>query len=180
MASLLKEFKGRLDLIYIDPPFDVGARTFGKSTFTDENESEGLCEICLQSITPLANLQISGQFAAAFHADQSVLCPMEDQRWELYGMKNAGNIYLAIHGHQCNRGGGTCAEALEFALPFLNCAVVCFRWGEGRQTLAAAPCLVHVLQQRVPRLVSCDPVAKPRKRAIEHKGLGSLGMTGGE
>jgi len=25
MASLLKEFKGRVDLIYIDPPFDVGA-----------------------------------------------------------------------------------------------------------------------------------------------------------
>lgn len=25
MASLLKEFKGKLDLIYIDPPFDVGA-----------------------------------------------------------------------------------------------------------------------------------------------------------
>jgi adenine-specific DNA-methyltransferase len=25
MASLLKEFKGRIDLIYIDPPFDVGA-----------------------------------------------------------------------------------------------------------------------------------------------------------
>ena len=26
MASLLKEFKGKIDLIYIDPPFDVGAR----------------------------------------------------------------------------------------------------------------------------------------------------------
>src|SRR5436189_5696047 len=25
MASLLKEFKGQIDLIYIDPPFDVGA-----------------------------------------------------------------------------------------------------------------------------------------------------------
>lgn len=25
MASLLKDFKGKLDLIYIDPPFDVGA-----------------------------------------------------------------------------------------------------------------------------------------------------------
>ena len=25
MASLLKDFKGRIDLIYIDPPFDVGA-----------------------------------------------------------------------------------------------------------------------------------------------------------
>jgi len=25
MASLLKEFKGKIDLIYIDPPFDIGA-----------------------------------------------------------------------------------------------------------------------------------------------------------
>ena len=25
MAALLKEFKGKIDLIYIDPPFDVGA-----------------------------------------------------------------------------------------------------------------------------------------------------------
>ena len=25
MASLLKDFKGKIDLIYIDPPFDVGA-----------------------------------------------------------------------------------------------------------------------------------------------------------
>jgi 16S rRNA G966 N2-methylase RsmD len=24
MASLLQEFKGKVDLIYIDPPFDVG------------------------------------------------------------------------------------------------------------------------------------------------------------
>lgn len=24
MASLLKDFKGKIDLIYIDPPFDVG------------------------------------------------------------------------------------------------------------------------------------------------------------
>jgi adenine-specific DNA-methyltransferase len=24
MASLLKEFRGKIDLIYIDPPFDVG------------------------------------------------------------------------------------------------------------------------------------------------------------
>jgi len=25
MASLLKDFRGKIDLIYIDPPFDVGA-----------------------------------------------------------------------------------------------------------------------------------------------------------
>ncbi len=29
MASLLKEFKGRIDLIYIDPPFDVGVKSTG-------------------------------------------------------------------------------------------------------------------------------------------------------
>ena len=39
MASLLKEFKGRIDLIYIDPPFDVGADFTMNLTIGDENES---------------------------------------------------------------------------------------------------------------------------------------------
>ncbi len=39
MASLLKDFKGQIDLIYIDPPFDVGADfsmdiEIGEETFT--------------------------------------------------------------------------------------------------------------------------------------------------
>jgi adenine-specific DNA-methyltransferase len=38
MASLLQEFKGKVDLIYIDPPFDVGA-DFSMSVSVGENES---------------------------------------------------------------------------------------------------------------------------------------------
>jgi DNA modification methylase len=38
MASLLQEFKGRIDLIYIDPPFDVGADFSMKVPIGDKNE----------------------------------------------------------------------------------------------------------------------------------------------
>ncbi len=39
MASLLKEFKGKVDLIYIDPPFDVGADFSMSVAIGDEQES---------------------------------------------------------------------------------------------------------------------------------------------
>ena len=39
MASLLQEFKGKVDLIYIDPPFDVGADFSMSVAIGDENES---------------------------------------------------------------------------------------------------------------------------------------------
>jgi adenine-specific DNA-methyltransferase len=38
MASLLEEFKGKIDLIYIDPPFDVGADFSMKVPMGDEDE----------------------------------------------------------------------------------------------------------------------------------------------
>lgn len=38
MASLLKEYKGEIDLIYIDPPFDVGADFTMKVPIGDESE----------------------------------------------------------------------------------------------------------------------------------------------
>jgi adenine-specific DNA-methyltransferase len=38
MASLLKEFKGKIDLIYIDPPFDVGADFTMTVPFGDEKD----------------------------------------------------------------------------------------------------------------------------------------------
>jgi DNA modification methylase len=38
MASLLKEFKGKIDLIYIDPPFDVGADFTMNIPIGDEKE----------------------------------------------------------------------------------------------------------------------------------------------
>lgn len=39
MASLLKEFKGQIDMIYIDPPFDVGADFTMDVQIGDENDS---------------------------------------------------------------------------------------------------------------------------------------------
>lgn len=39
MASLLKEFKGKIDLIYIDPPFDVGADFTMDVPIGDEKET---------------------------------------------------------------------------------------------------------------------------------------------
>src|SRR5205823_1598752 len=39
MASLLKEFKGKIDLIYIDPPFDVGADFTMQVPIGDEKET---------------------------------------------------------------------------------------------------------------------------------------------
>jgi hypothetical protein len=38
MASLLDEFKGKIDLIYIDPPFDVGADFTMDVPIGDEGE----------------------------------------------------------------------------------------------------------------------------------------------
>jgi adenine-specific DNA-methyltransferase len=39
MASLLQEFKGKVDLIYIDPPFDVGADFTMSVAIGDESEA---------------------------------------------------------------------------------------------------------------------------------------------
>ncbi len=39
MASLLKDFRGKIDLIYIDPPFDVGADFRMRAPVGDQNDS---------------------------------------------------------------------------------------------------------------------------------------------
>src|SRR5207237_6408779 len=39
MSSLLKEFRGKIDLIYIDPPFDVGADFTMNVPIGDEKET---------------------------------------------------------------------------------------------------------------------------------------------
>ena len=41
MASLLREFKGQIDLIYIDPPFDVGADFTMEVPIGDRKETIG-------------------------------------------------------------------------------------------------------------------------------------------
>ncbi|PWU11893.1 MAG: site-specific DNA-methyltransferase [Verrucomicrobia bacterium] len=49
-ASLLKEFKGRIDLIYIDPPFDVGADFTMDVPIGDEKEIVGKDQSTLEMV----------------------------------------------------------------------------------------------------------------------------------
>lgn len=50
MASLLKEFKGRIDLIYIDPPFDVGADFTMDVPIGDAQETVGKDQSTLEMV----------------------------------------------------------------------------------------------------------------------------------
>jgi len=50
MASLLKEFKGKVDLIYIDPPFDVGADFTMNVPFGDSRETIGKDQSALEMV----------------------------------------------------------------------------------------------------------------------------------
>jgi adenine-specific DNA-methyltransferase len=50
MASLLGEFKGRIDLIYIDPPFDVGADFTMDVPIGDEKETVGKDQSTLEMV----------------------------------------------------------------------------------------------------------------------------------
>jgi adenine-specific DNA-methyltransferase len=50
MASLLKDFKGKIDLIYIDPPFDVGADFTMDVPIGDERETIGKDQSTLEMI----------------------------------------------------------------------------------------------------------------------------------
>ena len=50
MASLMKDFKGQIDLIYIDPPFDVGADFTMKVPLGDEKETVGKGQSVLEMV----------------------------------------------------------------------------------------------------------------------------------
>jgi DNA modification methylase len=50
MASLLAEFKGKIDLIYIDPPFDVGADFTMDVPIGDEKETIFKDQSCLEMV----------------------------------------------------------------------------------------------------------------------------------
>jgi len=50
MASLLKDFKGKIDLIYIDPPFDVGADFTMDVPIGDEKETIGKDQSTLEMV----------------------------------------------------------------------------------------------------------------------------------
>ena len=50
MASLLKDFKGKIDLIYIDPPFDVGADFTMSVPIGEEKDQVGKDQSTLEMV----------------------------------------------------------------------------------------------------------------------------------
>ncbi len=50
MASLLRDFRGKIDLIYIDPPFDVGADFTANIAIGDDNENLSKDQSILEAI----------------------------------------------------------------------------------------------------------------------------------
>jgi adenine-specific DNA-methyltransferase len=50
MASLLKEFRGKIDLIYIDPPFDVGADFTMQVPIGDDKDAAGKDQSLLEMV----------------------------------------------------------------------------------------------------------------------------------
>jgi adenine specific DNA methylase Mod len=50
LASLLKDYRGKVDLIYIDPPFDVGADFTMNVPIGDEKETIGKDQSMLEMV----------------------------------------------------------------------------------------------------------------------------------
>ena len=65
MASLLKEYKGKIDLIYIDPPFDVGADFTMNVPIGDKKETLGKEQSILEMV---AYRDMWGKGADSFNA----------------------------------------------------------------------------------------------------------------
>ena len=120
------------------------------------------------------------QFATALHADQGVICHVQDKGWNLNGVKNSGNVDVTIHAHERHSGGRAGAEPFELTPPLLYRNVFCFRRSEHRETRAATPMFVDISDQCVETGVIRYPVEKTCKATIDDERLGPLGMTGGE
>jgi adenine-specific DNA-methyltransferase len=126
LASLLKEFRGKVDLIYIDPPFDVGADfTFSVPIGTDGDEvkkdqsvlemvayrdmwgrgTDSYVHMMFERISLLRDLlKSTGNFY--LHADRRVIHYLRAICDEVFGVENLRNEII-----WCYRGGGTPEKA---------------------------------------------------------------------
>lgn len=88
MASLLQEFKGKVDLIYIDPPFDVGADFSMQVQIGDEKEALGKEQSTLEMV---AYRDIWGKGSDSYlHMMYERLILMREL------LSNKGSIYVHI------------------------------------------------------------------------------------
>src|SRR4029077_16922667 len=79
------------------------------------------------------------------------------------------DVDLPIHAHEVGDRGRACAKSLVPAPPTLEGWIVLARGRKIRQTRAAPPALVNILEKRGERFIRWDPRRKERKSAIEHQ-----------
>jgi adenine-specific DNA-methyltransferase len=78
LPSLLDEFAGKVELIYIDPPFDTGANFSYIATIPDDPDTEGD-----QGATFTKEPRHSGAAKGVSIAVRKCVCPFGLQRWPL-------------------------------------------------------------------------------------------------
>src|ERR1035437_5579789 len=94
MASLLAEFKGKIDLIYIDPPFDVGADFTMDVPIGDEKETIGKDQSTLEMV---AYRDMWGKGTDSYlHMMFERLSLMKEL------LAHEGSIYVHLDWHVCH------------------------------------------------------------------------------
>ena len=88
MASLLKEFKGKIDLIYIDPPFDVGADFTMDVPIGDGKETVGKDQSTLEMV---AYRDMWGKGTDSYlHMMYERICVMKEM------LRETGSIFVHV------------------------------------------------------------------------------------
>ena len=90
MASLLKEFKGKIDLIYIDPPFDVGADFRMNVPFGQNKETLGKDQSALEMVA------YRDRWGKGSDSYLHVIYERLSLIWEL--LNENGSIYVTVIG----------------------------------------------------------------------------------
>ena len=118
MASLLKEFKGKIDLIYIDPPFDVGADFTMNVPVGDGKETLGKDQSALEMV---AYRDMWGKGTDSY-------LQMMNERLLLMRelLSEKGSIYVHCDWHVSNFLKSMLGEIFG-SENFLNCISWCYR-----------------------------------------------------
>jgi adenine-specific DNA-methyltransferase len=120
MASLLKDFKGKVDLIYIDPPFDVGADFTMDVPIGDGNETVAKDQSTLEMV---AYRDMWGKGTDSYiHMMYERLTLMKDL------LKPEGNLYVHIDSRVVHYLRAICDEV--FGTDCLRNEIIwCYRGG---------------------------------------------------
>jgi adenine-specific DNA-methyltransferase len=185
MASLLKEFKGKIDLIYIDPPFDVGADFTMNVPIGDESETVGKDQSTLEMVAyrdmwgkgtdsylhmmyerlVLMRELLNETGSIYVHCDYRMNSHLRLVLDEIFGVDNFSNelIWRRAFGHSDSKRYGIIHDSLLFYGKTKNCT-----WNS-------------VLQPPDKEYIETffDQYDEVRKERYQRISLSALGLSGG-